>query len=266
MALALLGLWLMLLPFAQGAKADTLPAPAASTELGVDQIVWMTEPFPPYNFPSPQGQPRGLSVEALSELWRLEGKTLNANHIRFIPWARAYSRLQREPQSALFSMTLTPERRRLFKFVGPVWPIRIVVMMSTARYRQLSKPLSMEKLVIGVVHQDIGEQLLLQTGVDESILVRSRDVMSLVELMRLQRVDAIAYAQEVAHWYMDEAGIDPAEYRVVQELLSGQLGFAFHSGTPQALIDRLNTGVETLRSEGRLQQIWQRYMPNTELQ
>jgi polar amino acid transport system substrate-binding protein len=40
--------------------------------------------------------------------------------IRLMPWARAYKQIINKPNKILFSMTRTPQREYLFKWVGPI--------------------------------------------------------------------------------------------------------------------------------------------------
>ncbi len=87
----------------------------ATESAGQPQTRWMSEQYPPYSYEDQQGKAQGIAVEILVAMWRQMG--VPEQPLEFLPWARSYTLLQREPQTALFAMTYPPKREQLFRFV-----------------------------------------------------------------------------------------------------------------------------------------------------
>ena len=222
------------------------------------QIRWMSEQYPPYNYIDPEDQPQGIAVDMLVALW----KQLNipAQPLEFLPWARSYATLLSEPHTALFSMTYTPAREKLFRFVGPIIHTRVVLLAPRSAQLQITSPRDINALNIGVVRDDIGESLLEELGVTPKQIIYSNQADNLVQLLHRGRVDAIAYSDDVAVWNMLKANIDPQDYENVFTLLEGQLGFAFHAQTPTPWLDQLQGALAQLEASGEADQIRQRHL------
>lgn len=223
-------------------------------------ISWMSEEYPPYNFSSPSGHPQGIAVEMLEQIWRRLGIDHHANDIQIMPWARGYAQLQRKPNTALFSMTYTPAREKQFRFVGPLIPNHVVLLAPKAKQLQIQDPAQLQELIIGVVREDIGEQLLNDLEINPDNLVFSNLASNLVQLLARGRVDAIAYSADVATWNMLRAGIDPSQFENIYTLLEGQLGYAFHQDTDPSLLRQYQQALDQLKAEGQLEILRSRYL------
>ncbi|WP_207060973.1 transporter substrate-binding domain-containing protein [Motiliproteus sp. SC1-56] len=233
---------------------------ALSAEGDLAQVRWISEQYPPYNYTDPDGEARGIAVDVLAEVWRRLEVGLTRGAIEFLPWARGYALLQREPNTALFSTTYTPERQRLFRFVGPYIDTRVVLVAPRRAHLKLTRDEELDSLRIGVVREDIGAQLLRTRGVGSQNLVFSNSSRNLVRLLEYGRVDAIAYSYDVAVWSMLNGGMDPTDYQIVYSLLEGDLGFAFHSETDPRMLEHMQEVLQALIKEGVVEQIRLRYL------
>ena len=88
-------------------------------------LTYMTEEYPPYQYKE-AGTLKGLSVDLLKLMWAKMGVPEQA--IAVYPWARGYNLIQNHPNSVLFSMIRTPEREQMFKWVGPIFTARTVLI------------------------------------------------------------------------------------------------------------------------------------------
>ncbi|MGE4292988.1 MAG: substrate-binding periplasmic protein [Desulfovibrio sp.] len=80
----------------------------------------LTEEGPPFNFLGKDG-PQGFTVDLVRELL---ARTGTSGEISFLPWARAYDTALTEPDTVLFTISRTPERESLFRWVGPIMTLR----------------------------------------------------------------------------------------------------------------------------------------------
>ena len=92
-------------------------------KLGINDIEWMTEEYPPYNFGDEKGVNQGIAVEYLKAMFKGSDKD-----IQLLPWARGYKLVQTKGKyNCLFSMTRTEERESLFKWFGPISNTQVYV-------------------------------------------------------------------------------------------------------------------------------------------
>ncbi|WP_108649625.1 substrate-binding periplasmic protein [Dongshaea marina] len=128
------------------------------------KLTYMTENYPPYNF-SAKGVIQGISVDLLLAMGKQAGVPLKLNMIKLYPWARAYNQTLKGPNMVLFATTRTKAREALFKWVGPIANTDTVLLAKKGSGISISSPADMKKYTIGVVKDDVGEQLVKAAGV-----------------------------------------------------------------------------------------------------
>lgn len=79
-------------------------------------VNFLTEENPPLNTLR-AGQVSGISTLAVQEMARRSGVPAN---IALLPWADAYARAQKEPDTCVYSTVRNPEREKLFVWLGPI--------------------------------------------------------------------------------------------------------------------------------------------------
>ncbi|MFN2348340.1 MAG: substrate-binding periplasmic protein [Thioalkalivibrio sp.] len=223
----------------------------------LDDIQWISEEYAPYNY-TENGVPRGIAVDVLMEIWDRVGAEHRATDIQVLPWARGYRITQDQPNSCLFSTTVTDQRRTLFTFVEPVVENRIALLAPRSRGLRIESPADIAQYRIGVVRDDIGEELVVATGVDVP-LVRTDSSRIMVRMLQGQRFDLIAYDEDVARWAMQLEGIDANEYEVVYVLREGVMGIACNKDTDPVLIQELQQALDALTEDGTLRRITRKY-------
>ena len=237
---------------------------AAATEPRVirqaENLTWMTEEYPPFNFVDANRHLRGISVDILMEMFKRLEIQVAPRQIGVYPWARSYKKLLTEPGTGLFSMNYTKRRQQLFKFVGPIVPVRVSVISLKSRKLAIDGLAGLRQLTYAVVREDIGEQLLNDLGIAPVQIVPLHSAESMLRFLLMGRVDAIAYAEDVAHYQFAEVGVPQRQYEVLHVLQDSHIGYAFHRDTPDSLIEVLNNSLRQLHQEGVVEAIRQRYV------
>jgi len=231
-------------------------APAAS-----DPVVRiLTEEFPPYNF-TRDGRVTGLGTEVVEAV--LAELTLKGQ-IQSLPWARAYETARTTPGVLLYSIVRTPERERLFKWVGVIAPATYYLYGRAGRDLTIDSLDAARQYQVATVNEDVGEQFLLANG-----FAKGQQLQSSVkyehnyEKLKLGRVDLWIMSEITANHLARQAGDDPAAtlnklYRI-PELSNGGYYMAFGSATPDATVERFRQGLDAIRRKGifdRLQRKW----------
>ena len=215
-----------------------------ATELS--EIEYLTESYPPYSYLK-DDKLEGLSVDLLLASMASINEPFDAKKIKLLPWARAYRMVSTGKNRVLFSMTRTTAREELFSWVGPITPNHIVLFARKQDAIILNNIKSLKKYKIGVVRDDVGEQLLLSSGVDKTYLKRVNSATVLINMLDLGHINLFAYDEDVIRRLIKEAGLSVDKFEVVYTLTQGQLYFAFSLGTEQSLIDKLQTGVDRVK-------------------
>ena len=138
--------------------------------------------------------------------------------------------------------------------------MRVAIIASAKHITKISSIAELNEYRLGVVREDIGEQLLLEQGVETANIVTTSSVDQLIKLLQVGRIDGIAYSEGVARWTMKKLGIDQNQFEVVYTLLYGQLGFAFNKTTNSDLIKRLQYLLDEMDENGILSRIREDYL------
>ncbi len=228
-----------------------------------DDLIFMTENFPPYCF-ADNGQLHGIGVDLMVLMLENLGSKKTVKDITLLPWARAYATVLNTENTVLFTMSRTDTREDLFKWVGPVGSATIAIIARKNRNITIDSIDDITNYSIGVISQDIGEQLLLETGLNpDNIIIFSgtNKIDTLIRMMELGRFDIIAFAQRVFNWVILERSYSPDDFKSIYLLDEAESYFAFHKDTPDSLIQDFQEALDELKRDGTYQEIWNSYIP-----
>lgn len=232
----------------------------------VNKIKFYTENFPPYNFLENKTQVKGISVDILVEMLNYLKSTSTRDSIKVLPWARGYNYALTKKNSCLFSTTRTPGREKLFKWVGPIAPIRIgLVHFQDVKIGPVTslKDLATKRLRVAVIKEDIGQQLLIEKGfpADKMKVFYGVDAIpKALKMVSSGRLPSLwSYDPNVAQWEAKKLGF-PGKIEMAYELTKSHLYFAFHKETSDLMIDRYQKALDDVRKSGKVQEILNRYI------
>lgn len=235
-----------------------MPASATSLEEAVTKLEamnWYTEEYPPYNYAGDDGTPTGMAVDVLLAAFKKMGVKTTAKDFKITSWSRSYKYVQRKPGTALFSMTITPERQKIVKFVGPAIPLVISIIAKKDSGIVIRSNEDLNQLSIGVVSKDIGDQLIGKLSLSNPSIKRINSAEQLHALLKNGQVDVVAYSLDVFKNTVKKTGDNPGDFTGVHVLNEGQAGYAFHPSTDPAVLEHLQTAIEGLKADGSIDKI-----------
>lgn len=212
----------------------------------LSKLEFLTEAYPPYNYIK-DGKLQGFAVDLLTASMASLSEPFDIEEIQLLPWGRAYLMTSTGHNKVLFSMTRTAAREAIFAWAGPITATRIVLFARKQDNIILNNLDSLAQYNIGVIRDDVGEQLLLSSGVDQALLKRVGNATSLVRMLDRGRINLLAYEENVARSFIKEVGLDMDKFEVVYTLTEGQLYYAFSLSTEQSLIDKLQLGIDKVK-------------------
>lgn len=222
------------------------------------KLEWQTEDYPPYNYLNSSNELVGIFPEALTLIYTKLGINLNIKNIAVVPWARLIHSMKRYPEYAAFSMISTVERSKKYKLVPLPVVTKISIMALNQNFNEISNN-SIDELNIAVVRGDIGQDLLNS----QKILAQQTETtsaFSMLEMLIYERVDAIAYSEDVAYFQLEKLGLQNSTIKPIYSLNDKSfVNFVFHKSTPSCVTNLFKEAIVKLDDEGRLKSIWQKY-------
>ena len=232
-----------------------LPVPALSATSPQD-LTYLTEEYFPFNY-TQDGVAKGISPDLLRAVWREMG--VKPQPILVLPWARGYQRIQQEKNTVLFSMARTPERETMFKWVGPIYVARFVLISKRGGGFNIHGLRDLQGMRIGTLREDVSDALLDDAKSFARVEAVSDMSQNLSKLLA-NRLDMIAY-EENAWWRMAERNdLSPEHFEVVYVIRETPVYYAFHPSAPQSLIDRFQQALDTVRNSPEYEWILRQYL------
>ncbi len=225
----------------------------------VDDIVFMTEQYPPYNFEE-NDKLQGIAVDTLALMLQKVESNQTRDDIKLLPWAHGYKRVLSEPNTCLFSTTRIEEREHLFKWVGPIAPNKFGLIARKDKNIKVGSMDELKTFKIGTIRDDVAELYLIAAGVSIDSMKRVAKTILNIKKLNRGRIDLWAYGEDVAMWELKAHGFDPADYESVYVLNRKYLYFAFHKDTPDSVIQKLQAAFDTLEADGTYEKILERYL------
>ena len=216
----------------------------------------LTEDDPPLTFEQ-DGKPGGLVVEVVQGIQRRVG---NHDPIAVVPWARGYRQAQQQPNTVLFNTNRTPERERLFKWVGPVTETLGCLFVrrdSNIKLQTLDDARKLPQIM--VVRDWYLQQLLVAQNFANLRTVATPDQL-LTMLMR-KRADVIVSENTTLPHQLRQQGFDPAQVRKALTFSHTYGYIAFSRQTPDAVVKAWQQALDEMKRDGSFAALYRRWSP-----
>ncbi|MFM8453377.1 MAG: substrate-binding periplasmic protein [Gammaproteobacteria bacterium] len=156
-----------------------------------ENLEYLTEDFPPYNFKDQDGKIKGLNVDILIEIFRELGSAKTREDIQIKPWAIAYKEAQdSNKKTVLFSTTKTDVREKLFKWVGPLSYSEnaILTLKGNPHGLKIKHEEDIKNFSCGAVLNDLGHSQLKKYGMDDGKIVITLRFDQLLNLLNNKNI------------------------------------------------------------------------------
>lgn len=201
-------------------------------------------------------QIEGIATEIVKEVITLSGET---GEIRMYPWPRAYKIAQREANVIIYSINRTPEREKLFKWIGVIAPYDVYFWKLANRPEIVVTNLNdAKKYVSGGVFDDVKGTFLLNNGFDRgrNIDFVGNDILNIRKVFA-GRIDLLLSDKLSLTFKTKEAGYD---YNKLQKLIkvegiSSELYMAASLQTPDQTVIKLRRALEQFKKTKKYREI-----------
>ena len=207
------------------------------------------EILPPEQYEDEKGVPSGFSVEVVREIQRRTG---DASPIRMAHWANAYADTLSKPNTVLFTIVRTPERERLFKWVGPLMEQRFMLAVRADSQLVLHSLQDARRLKrIGTVKSDYRHIYLAEQGFTNLDPVDYSDQN--IRRLMAGRIDALAISDLTLPAMLANAGVPRSAVRTALVVSVGQNYIAFSNRTGEETVRKWRAALESMKADGTLE-------------
>jgi polar amino acid transport system substrate-binding protein len=225
-------------------------AGAAQAQASSFRLVLATEEYPPYNMSGPGGTVTGISTDIVKALLDAAGYEYE---IAIYPWARAIAMARTQVNTCVYSMSRTPEREALYKWVGPLvfndWAL-------FARTGQ-SRPQTLDEAMMMRIGSYQGDAIVsyLQTRGHQVDVAPSDDVNP--RKLQAGRIDFWATGRLIGQYRLKQQGIEGIE--PVLNFNRTEMYLACQIQLPDAQVLKLNQTLRALEKAGTIKKIYAGY-------
>lgn len=220
------------------------------------RLTILTEESPPLNFMR-EGEVSGLATEVVRELAKRTGTRAS---IRLVPWKEGYQALLEQRDVALFSTVMTPARKPLFQWVGPL------AVLDTNLYTLKGSRIAIANLDdarklgrIATVAKYYSEQILQQEGFTN---VRSYpDRVATVRALLDGDVAALASSNLGMPAALETAGASMDDVVNAFTLSTDLFYIAFPKDASPALVARWQEALDSMKHDGTFARIYAAWLP-----
>lgn len=197
----------------------------------------------------------GLTVEVVQEIQKRIG---NKDRIQVVPWSRGIDKLNKEPNSFLFTMARTPDREHLYQWIGPILVIDYGLYVKADSTIQIQNLEDAKKIgLIGVYRHDIRDQTLSKLGFTN--LDRASSVASSFKKLMIGRVAAYADAKKGVAITAKLAGYQASDVKLAYDLFKNPLYIAVSKSTDPAIVRQWNKTLDEMKKDKSFLKLLKKY-------
>lgn len=198
------------------------------------------------------GEVIGYATEKVRELLRRSGFGYS---IELQPWKRAYTLALTQDATCVYPTTRTPERKALFKWVGPLVETDWVLYGRSGRHAGITKLEQVRGLRIGSYLGDVRGEYLRDLGFQVEFI--TNDEANPHKLM-LDRIDLWVSSPRYARLRLARSGLAESIAPVLT-FNRAQLYLACNTGVDDADIARMSNALAAMQADGTVKAIDQKY-------
>lgn len=235
---------------------------ACAAPVQAAEIKAVTQNLPPFSM-MVDGKVGGFSNELLDLMLKESGVKLTNREI--LPWVRAYAMAQQEPNTLIYTMARTPDREKLFQWVGPISKRRIYLYKRSDRKDIAINTFDdARKYTIGVLKESASAKELMQQGfeVGKQLDLALDDEINMKKF-RAKRFDLLVSMDWTAIFNAAGAGMSANELEpafLLDDRLEYWYGLSLK--TDPVVAQQLNVALDKIKKDGRYAKLTKKYLPD----
>lgn len=215
-----------------------------------------TEALPPLNF-AENGKITGQATEVVRELMERTG---TAADIQLVTWEEGYKAVMEKPNAALFSVAMTPERKPLLQWVGPIALVNANFYARKGSDFGVSRLEDAKKLPKIVVVKDYyTEQFLRKEGFTNLESVATEEIA--VRKLLNGEAQLFPGSNITMPALLKRVNATMSEVESVLNLSTNMVYVTFSQGTSPELVALWQKTLDEMKADGTFRQIYAKWLP-----
>ncbi len=215
----------------------------AAENFSPNDITYYTETYPPANYVV-NGELVGISIDTLNAIYN--DLSLPKTSYNLVPWARGYRFTLDKPNTALFTMSRTPAREQLFKWVGPLFNSTHVLIAKKSKNFSFTSLGHVFPYKVAAATGDISEISLNLVGFPDHNMAKVSELKLAYKMMESDRVDMIVVTIHAFSYLAAQMSFNKNDYEQVWEVNKYGNYIAFNKQTPDSIIEQLQQSLERI--------------------
>ncbi len=230
-----------------------LAAPASARNYLV-----LTENLPPVHYEE-DGRVVGIATEVVEEIFRRAGLQPD---IRVYPWKRAYQIALRTRDSFIFTINRTPEREKLFKWIGPILQKRTCLFKLRSRRDIRVRTLAdVKKYTTAVIlGYALTDRLLAEGFAEHRELIVTHNKKSQIRVFLSGHADLITGNEYTLAWALRDEGYSMDAVEPVLVMTEKGYYLAANPSVDDQTVQQLQKAADAVWRNGVIPEIINKYM------
>ncbi|WP_435688604.1 substrate-binding periplasmic protein [Paraglaciecola sp.] len=222
-------------------------------------LTYYTELYPPSNYLE-NDELKGMSVELIKLIWR--ELNIPEQPIQIVPWARGYRITKSQKNSVLFTMARAKEREHMFKWVGPIYTARHILLARQDFAPRIRSIEDAYQYPIAAIRNDISEVALIEVGFPKKLIAPLTNLNQSILMLANGRLDLIILSQASIKDIVKANNLSLKDFKIVYQVNEVGNYYAFNKDTPDSTIDLFQQAFEKV--EGQRRKLLKKYSLNIE--
>lgn len=204
----------------------------------------------------------GSSVDIVNAIQARNGYI---NKINMSTWTDAYAIVQYLPNSALFTTSRTPEREKLFQWVGPIDSYK------TCFYTLSSSGITITSLEQAKALKSIAtpkgwytEDFLVNNGFNNIVTTALTSQDAFDQLIKGE-VEALFLNEPSVVWMLKNSGKSDGFISKQYSAMDMKGYIAFSLSTSKKIVSQWQKSLDAMRSDGTFKNIWEKWFPGVDM-
>lgn len=211
-----------------------------------DEYVVMAGVYPPFCF-NKGLYVGGVSVDAIEMIMRMTNTPFNRKNIKLMPLKKAYKDAEKLCKRVVMNVPRTPEVEDKFKWVGPIYFPRYVLIGKKGNELTIATTEDVEKYKVGTIRGSAASKSLIAEGVSPKKLKSNTTYVQPLLQLKNKQIDLIAHSDMETTYQMQKMRMNKNKYKVVYTYKKVPLYFAFSKDTDDARIKLFNDALASYK-------------------
>lgn len=196
------------------------------------------------------GRMQGIAGDIFYTIATNAGLDVSREDIRPTSVSEGLETVRSTPGTLLLGFVKNSQRAPHFKWVGPIYEGVMGIIARTGSNIRILKAADAKYYDIGSVRGSGSEKQAVRNGIPLTRLQRFAKSDEILDRLVSRELDMVVLPKLPAFYILLKKGLDTNDFEVIHELKRAKFYFAFNKQTDDAIIQRLQMELETLKRPG----------------